>query len=94
MVIIRLIRTRKLLLFMAGDGPSVLFTSEHVIPVLIEHKLLASTLRACDRMSTQKWDGRSGRLTEKIYTNLTSKAYRLSIGPKTSIESKRQWQGQ
>jgi hypothetical protein len=33
---------------MASDGPSVLLTSEHVIPALIEHKLLASTLRACD----------------------------------------------
>jgi len=50
---------------MAGDGPSVLLTSEHVIPVLIEHKILASTLRACDSMSTHKWDGRSERLTEK-----------------------------
>ena len=28
---------------MADDGPSVLLTSEHVIPVLIEHKLLART---------------------------------------------------
>jgi len=36
---------------MAGDGSSVLVTSEHVIPVLIEHKFLASTLRACDSMS-------------------------------------------
>ena len=44
---------------MAGDGPSVLLTSKHVIPVLIEHKLLASTLRACDSVSMQKWDGRS-----------------------------------
>jgi len=51
---------------MAGDGPSVLLTSEHVIPVLIEHKFLASTLRACNSVSTQKWDGRSERLTEKI----------------------------
>ena len=65
MATIRLIRTRKLLLFMAGDGPSVLFTSEHVIPVLIEHKLLASTLRACDSVSMQKWDGHSKRLTKK-----------------------------
>jgi len=32
---------------MGGDGPSVLLTSEHVIPVLIEHKILASTVRAC-----------------------------------------------
>ena len=52
---------------MACDGPSVLLTSEHVIPVLIEHKLLASTLRACDSVSTQKWDGRSEHLKEKIY---------------------------
>jgi len=52
---------------MAGDGPSVLLTSEHVIPVLIEHELLASTLRACDSVSTQKWDEHSKRLTEKIY---------------------------
>ena len=44
---------------MAGDGPSVFFTSEHVIPVLIEHKFLASTLRACDSVSTQKWNRRS-----------------------------------
>jgi len=36
---------------MTGDGPSVLPTSEHVIPVLIEHKLLASTLRACDSVT-------------------------------------------
>jgi len=79
---------------MAGDGPSVLFTSEHVIPVLIEHKLLASTLRACDSMSTQKWDWCSGRLTEKMYTNLTSKAYWLSLGPKTYNESKQQREGQ
>jgi len=50
---------------MADDGPSVLFTSEHVIPVLIEHKLLASTLRACDSVSMQKWDGHSKRLTKK-----------------------------
>jgi len=34
---------------MAGDGPSVLLTSEHVIPVLIEHKSLASTLPSCVR---------------------------------------------
>ena len=64
---------------MAGDGPSVLFTSEHVIPVLIEHKFLASTLRACYSVSTQKWNGRSERLTEKIYPNLTSKACWLSL---------------
>jgi len=51
---------------MAGDGPSVLFTSERVIPVLTEHKILASTLRACDSMSTQKQDVRSKHLTEKI----------------------------
>jgi len=70
----------------AGDGPSVLLNSEHVTPVLIEHKILARTLRACDSMSTQKWDGRSERLTEKFYPNLTSKACRLSLGPKN-------WQG-
>jgi len=52
---------------MAGDGPSVLLTSENMIPVLIENKILASTLRACDCMSTQKWNGRSERLTGKIY---------------------------
>jgi len=74
---------------MAGDSPSVLLTSEHVIPVLIEHKLLASTLRACDSVSTQKWDGRSERLTEKIYPNLTSKACRLSLWPQTSKGSER-----
>ena len=39
---------------MAGDGPNVLLTSEHVIPVLIENKILASTLRVCDSMCTQK----------------------------------------
>jgi len=44
-------------MIMAGDVPSVLLTTEHVIPVLIKHKILASTLRACDSMSTQKWDG-------------------------------------
>jgi len=44
---------------MTGDGPNVLLTGEHVIPVLIEHKFLASTLRACDSVSTQKWNGRS-----------------------------------
>jgi len=58
-------------MIMAGDGPSVLLTSEHVIPILIEHKFLASTLRACDSVSTQKWNGRSERLTEKNYPNLT-----------------------
>jgi len=63
---------------MAGDGPTVLLTSEYVIPIMIEHKLLASTLRARDTMSTQKGDGRSKRLTEKNYPNLTSKACRLS----------------
>ena len=56
----------------AGDGPSVLLTSEHVIPVLIEHKFMASTLHACDSVSTQKWNGCSERLTEKIYPNLTA----------------------
>jgi len=66
---------------MAGGGPSVLLTSEHVIPVLIEHKLLASILRACDSVSTQKLDGRSERLTEFFYPNLTSKACRLSLCP-------------
>ena len=74
---------------MASDGPSVLLTSEHVIPVLIEYKLLASTLHACDSVSTQKWKGRSKRLTEKIYTNLTSKACRLSLWPQASKESER-----
>ena len=49
----------------AGNGPSVLLTSEHVMPVLTEHQILASTLRACDSMSLQKWDGRSERWTEK-----------------------------
>ena len=63
--------------------------SEHVIPVLIEHKLLASTLRACDSVSTQEWDGRSERLTEIIYPNFTSKACRLSLWPQTSKESER-----
>ena len=53
---------------MAGDGPGVLLTSEHVIPILIEHKLLASTLRAYDSVSTQKWDGRSERLTKMKLT--------------------------
>jgi len=74
---------------MAGDGPSVLLTSEHVIPVLIEHKFLASTLRACDSASTQKGDGRSERLTENFHLNITSKACRLSLWPQTSKESKR-----
>jgi len=74
---------------MAGDGASVLFTTEHVIPILIKNKILASILRACDSMSTQKWDGRSERLTEKFSPNLPSKACRLSLGPKTSKESKR-----
>jgi len=74
---------------MAGDGPSVLFISEQVIPVLINHKLLASTLRACDSVSTQKWDGRSERLTDFFYPNLTSKACRLSLWPQTSKESER-----
>jgi len=64
---------------MAGDDPSVLLTSEHVIPVLIKHKFLASTLRACDSVSTQQWNGCSERLTEKIYPNLTSKACWLSL---------------
>jgi len=74
---------------MAGDGPSVLLTTEHVVPVLIEHKILGSTLRACDSMSTQKWDGRSKRLTETIYSNLTSKICRLSLVPKNSKKDKR-----
>ena len=51
---------------MAGDGPSVLLTSEYVTPVLIEHKFLASTLRACDSVSTQQWNGCSERLIEKF----------------------------
>ena len=51
---------------MAGDGPIVLFASEHVIPVLIKHKIFASTLRAGDSVNTQKWNGCSERLTEKI----------------------------
>ena len=51
---------------MASDGPSVLLTSEHVIPILIEHKFLASTLRACDSVSTQQCYGCSERLTKKF----------------------------
>jgi len=66
---------------MAGDCPSVLLASEHMIPVLIEHKNFASTLRACDSVSTQKWNGCFERLTEKIYPNLTSKACWLSLWP-------------
>jgi len=54
---------------MAGDGPSVLLTSDHVIPVLIEHKVLASTLRACNSMSMQKWDRCSERLIQ-IFTEI------------------------
>jgi len=76
-------------MIVAGDGPSVLLTSEHVIPVLIEHKFLASTLRACDSLSTQQWNGCSERLTEKIYPNLTSKACWLSLWPQASKESER-----
>jgi len=41
-------------MIMASNGPRVLLTSEHVIPVLIEHKNLASKLRVSDSMSTQK----------------------------------------
>ena len=74
---------------MAGDGPSVFFTSEHVIPVLIEHKFLASTLRACDSVSMQKWNGRSERLTEKNYPNLTGKVCWLSLLPQAGKESER-----
>jgi len=74
---------------MASDGPSVLLTSEHVIIVLIEHKFLASTLRACDSVSTQQWNGCSECLTAKIYPNLTSKACWLSLWPQASKESKR-----
>ena len=73
----------------AGDGPCVLLTSEHVISVLIDHTILASTVRACDSMSTQKWDGCSERLTEKNYPNLTSKSCQLSLGPKNGKECKR-----
>ena len=51
---------------MAGEVPSVLLTSEHVIPVLIEHKFLACTLRACDSVSTQQCYGCSERLTKKF----------------------------
>jgi len=58
-----------------------------MIPILIGHKILTSTLRACDSVSTQKWDGRSERLTEKIYPNLTSKACWLSLWPQASKES-------
>ena len=72
---------------MTGDGPSVLLTSEHVIPVLIEHTFLASTLCACDSVSMQKWNGCSERLTDQIYPNLTSKACRLSLWPQVSKES-------
>jgi len=57
----------------------VLLASEHVIPVLIEHKIFAGTLRAGDSVSTQKWNGCSERLTEKFYPNLTSKAFWLSL---------------
>ena len=74
---------------MTGDGPSVFLTSEHVIPVLIEHKFLASTLRACDSVSMQQWNGRSERLTEKNYPYLTSKACRLSLLPQASKEGER-----
>jgi len=74
---------------MAGDGPSVLLTSEHVIPVLIEHKFLASTLRACGSVSTQKRDGRTERLTQKNYPHLTSKACWLSLWPQASKENER-----
>jgi len=70
-------------------APVCFLTSEHVIPVQIENKFLASTLRACNSVSTQKWDGRSERLTEKTYQNLTSKACWLSLWPQTSKESER-----
>jgi len=70
-------------------APVCFLLSEHVIPVLIEHKLLASTLRACNSVSTQKWDGRSECLTEQIYPNLTSKACRLSLWLQISKESER-----
>ena len=71
------------------DGPSVLLTSEHMRPVLIEHKFVASTLRACDSVSIQKWDGRSKRLTKKNCPNLTNKACWLSLWPQASKESER-----
>jgi len=74
---------------MAGDGRSVLLTSEHVIPVLIEHNFLASTLRLCDSVSTQQWNGCSERQTEKIYPNLTSKVCWLSLWPQASKGSER-----
>ena len=51
---------------MATNGPSVLLASEHVIPILIEHKFLASALRACGSVSTQQWNGCSECLTEKF----------------------------
>jgi len=84
-----LLRRRIHDVIMTDDGPGVLLTGEQVIPVLIKHKILSSTLRTCDSMSAQKWNGRSKRLTEKFYPNLTSKACRLFLGPKTSKERKR-----
>jgi len=46
-------------------------------------------LRACDSVSTQKWNGCSERLTEKNYPNLTSKARWLSLWPQACKESER-----
>jgi len=40
-------------------------------------------------MSTQKWDGRSERQTQKNYPNLTSKACWLSLWPQATKESER-----
>jgi len=69
---------------MAGNGASVLLTSEHMIPVLIEHNFLASTLRVCDSVSTHKWDGRSKRLTDFFCQNLTSQVCWLSLWPQAN----------
>jgi len=50
---------------------------------------LRCTPRLLCSMSTQKWDGCSERLPEKIYLNLTIKACELSLGPKTGRERRR-----
>jgi len=70
---------------MAGDGPSVLFTSEHVIPVLIEHRILASTSRACDSMSTQV-----GWALRALDRKNLPKSHQLSVSAVSGAEN---WQG-
>jgi len=70
---------------MAGNGPSVLLTTEHVIPILIKNNILASTSCACNSMPEHAEVGWALRALDR---KKLFKSYQQSVSAVSGAENK------